>query len=186
MVSVETISIVFTGLSVSLAAFYYINTLRNANRMRELTLESQELTCKAQEQALETRQAQFFMSVYRDHVSKENISDWIEMVMQWESDDYDEFVEKYNVPSSLENHSKYGTLTGRLEGLGVLVRRGLIDVNLLYDLNYGSIIMIWEKFSPIIMEMRRRMNVPQFMADLEYLYDEMVRIREERAHLTIL
>ncbi|MCW4020706.1 MAG: hypothetical protein NWF14_05720 [Candidatus Bathyarchaeota archaeon] len=39
MVSVETISIVFTGLSVSLAAFYYISTLRNANRMRELTLE---------------------------------------------------------------------------------------------------------------------------------------------------
>jgi len=32
MVTVETVSIVFTGLSISLAAFYYISTLRNAQR----------------------------------------------------------------------------------------------------------------------------------------------------------
>ena len=41
MVTVETISIVFTGLSISLAAFYYISTLRNAekSRKRELILQ---------------------------------------------------------------------------------------------------------------------------------------------------
>ena len=48
MVTVETISIVFTGLSISLAAFYYISTLRNAQRTQQMQLE--------------TRQAQLFMS----------------------------------------------------------------------------------------------------------------------------
>ena len=57
MVTIETISIVFTGISISLAAFYYINTLKNAQRARDLSL-------KAQEQASETRQAQLFMQIY--------------------------------------------------------------------------------------------------------------------------
>jgi hypothetical protein len=50
MVSVETISIVFTGLSVSLAAFYYISTLRNAQKTQQIQLE--------------TRLAQMFMGIY--------------------------------------------------------------------------------------------------------------------------
>jgi len=110
------------------------------------------------------------------------MSDWIEMINLWEWDDYDDFMDKYG-PSSLENFSKYGSYLNRLEGLDVLVKRGLIDVNFLYDLMYGSIIIIWEKFLPFIMEDRRRRNTPHLFADVEYLYDEMVRIREERAHL---
>jgi hypothetical protein len=34
---------VFTGLSVSLAAFYYINTLRNAQRTQEMQLENRQV-----------------------------------------------------------------------------------------------------------------------------------------------
>ena len=50
MVDFQTISIVFTGLSISKAAFYYISALRNS-RM-------------TQEHALETRQAQLYMQIY--------------------------------------------------------------------------------------------------------------------------
>ena len=40
---------------------YYLTIMRNAQKTRELTLQSQELTRKAQEQSLETREAQLFM-----------------------------------------------------------------------------------------------------------------------------
>ena len=49
MVTVETVSIVFTALSISLAAFYYINTLRNTQRNQQL--------------AMETRKAQHYMQM---------------------------------------------------------------------------------------------------------------------------
>jgi hypothetical protein len=68
----------------------------------------------------------------------------------------------------------------RLEGLGVMVKRGLIDVNFIYDLMYGSIIMIWEKFLPIVLESRKN-RVPHLYKDVEYLYDEMKRIRDDRS-----
>ena len=41
------------GLLVGI--FYYVTTMRNAQKTRELTLESQELSQKAQEQSLETK-----------------------------------------------------------------------------------------------------------------------------------
>jgi hypothetical protein len=70
----------------------------------------------------------------------------------------------------------------KLEGLGVLVKRGLIDVDLLYDMMYGSIIGVWEKFLPVITETRRRSDLPNLYEDIEYLYEEMIKIREERGH----
>jgi hypothetical protein len=45
---------------------YYITIMRNAQRTRQLTLESQELARKAQEHMLETRQAQMFMQIYSE------------------------------------------------------------------------------------------------------------------------
>ena len=51
------------GLLVGI--FYYVTTLRNAQKTRELTLQSMELTRKAQEQAVETRQAQLYNNIAR-------------------------------------------------------------------------------------------------------------------------
>lgn len=48
-------------VSLVVGVIYYITIMRNSQRTRELTLESQELARKAQEHALETRQAQMFM-----------------------------------------------------------------------------------------------------------------------------
>ena len=170
MVSLEVIAILLSGISISASLFYYANVLQNSN--------------KTQKQQLETRQAQFFMSVYRDHVTKENISDWTEMVQEWKWTDYDDYWDKYG--SVHESGVKFGSYINRLEGLGVLVKRGLIDANLLYDLNYGSIIMMWNKFLPIIAERRRQANAPHLYCDVEYLYDKIVKIREERGHPRII
>ena len=168
-----------------LAGFsYYVLTVRTNQKNQEISLRNQELTLKAQEQAAETRQAQFFMSVYRDHITKENISDWTEMVRMWNWIDYEDYMKKY--ASDPESRVKYGSYMNKLEGLGVLVKRGLIDVNLLYDLQYGSIIMIWEKFLPIISEDRRRINATHLYKDVEYLYKEMLRIRDERGDQKII
>ena len=163
---------------------YYVLTVRTNQKNQEISLRNQELTLRAQEQASETRQAQFFMSVYRDHVTKENISDWTEMVQQWEWTDNDDYMKKYG--GVHKSNAMFGAYMNRLEGLGVLVKRGLIDVNLLYDLQYGSIILMWEKFQPIINERRRRINAPHLYKDVEYLYDEMIRIRDERGDKKII
>ena len=57
-----------------LAGFtYYVITVRNAQRVRELTL-------KAQEQSLETRQTQLFMQIYSEISSKDFQADFDEFL----------------------------------------------------------------------------------------------------------
>ena len=46
---------------------------------------------------------------------------------------------------------------------------------------YGSIIMIWERFLPII-EVWRETAGSHLYEDPEFLYNEMVRMRTERGH----
>ena len=59
------------------------------------------------------------------------------------------------------------------DGLGVLVRRRLIDISLVDDLMSSSIFWLWEKMEPIVRERRKRRSRPQIWEWVEYLYNEM-------------
>ena len=58
-----------------------------------------------------------------------------------------------------------------------MVQRKLIDVTLADDLVGVSTIEVWEKFSPIFYEWRKRLEAPQILADFENIYNELSRIR---------
>ncbi len=61
---IDTLAFVLTGIGLAASIVYYANILNNANKTRELQL-------KAQEQALETRQAQMFIQIYNQYSSNE-------------------------------------------------------------------------------------------------------------------
>jgi hypothetical protein len=64
--------------------------------------------------------------------------------------------------------------------LGVLVKRGFIDVAIVDDLMSGQVVSFWEKFRPIYVEARRRRNWPQLVEWVEYLYREVKGIMEKQ------
>jgi hypothetical protein len=161
MATIETISIVFTGISISLAAFYYINTLRNTRRNQELQLE--------------TRQAQLFTQLYSEFRRPETLRLYFKALqMTW--DDYDDFVIKY----SLENWEERVPMMHMslfYEEIGALLEEGLIDVNLVLHLIGGAFRLYWEKFKPYVLERRIRDNNPRYFDKVEYLYNEIEKLR---------
>lgn len=165
MVSVETISIVFTGLSVSLAAFYYISTLRNAQRNQQLQLE--------------TRQAQLFMQIYDRFVTKDFQSEWRKFVFVYDWKNYDDYNQRYSPRTDLEVSSSIATLFHYFEGVGVLLEEDLIDSGLVAKLLSASVIQCWEKYEPIVRERRERTGQPRIFDKTEYLYLEMKKLRGE-------
>ena len=58
--------------------------------------------------------------------------------------------------------------------VGVLLRRKLIEFDLVDDLLGNSTRQIWEKVTPVIREARQRFD-PRLYEQFEYLYDEMTR-----------
>jgi len=119
------------------------------------------------------------MDIYNNHLSLTHFSAMLDMLWEWDS--FDDFNAKYSYPNNKESHVKWARHFANLEGLGILLKKGLIDAELVYDSQYVSIIGFWEKFLPVIEKIRLR-YAPHMYEDPEYLYNEMIRMRAEKEH----
>ena len=177
MVELSVIRDLVTIFGVIGGFTYYALTVRNAQRTRELTL-------KAQEQAVETRQAQLLMQVYNKFDTPEKVHAFVE-VFHWEFKDFEEYLEKYFRDSNPEAHNQVTSLITFSEGVGTLVKTGDLPIENVYTLMGGLTIHLWEKFEPIKEQMREHLNYPRWASETEYLYHELVRYVAEHPELQI-
>jgi len=168
MVSLEEIQAAYYMVAVTgvlVAAAYYVMTLRTTQRNLRANLE--------------TRQAQLFMDIYKTYSSKEYQKDREQMQLLWEFEGVQDFVQKYGARANPDEHAKWDTQVAQFVGIGTLARMGLIKPDLVFDLIYDSVIVFYEKFQPVIQELRKY-YIANFAQDAEYLYNEMKRIANER------
>ena len=71
MVDAQTISIIFAGVSIGLAAIYYMMTLRNQDR---------------------TRQTQLFMSLFETYMEESYQISEATMLNDWQWNDFEDFI----------------------------------------------------------------------------------------------
>jgi hypothetical protein len=163
MVSVETISIVFTGLSISLAAFYYISNLRNAQKTQQLQLE--------------TRQAQLLMQIYSRLDTPEKSRAFTD-IFTWDFTDFDDFLKKYDPLKRPEETDNLTSLVIYFEGIGTMLKEGFIDIHQVATLIGGAAVRFWRNFDHIKEDIRKHMNYPRWASETEYLYYELLKYKE--------
>ena len=126
----------------------------------------------------ETRQAQLFNSIYQSLNEKELFNIPWELEIDWEYTDYDDFMSKYGPEADRDAYMRFHRLFAYYEGMGIYVKRGLVSAGLIDDFISGDIIEIWEKYEPIMSEIRVRDNAPAAFEHFEYLYDKIKPIRD--------
>ena len=120
------------------------------------------------------RQTDLVMRLYSTFGSNE----WLEAfdrVIHTEYKDYSDFVKR----GWLDVH-KVGIF---YEGIGVLLLRKLLDINLVDDLFSGPIKIGWEKMKTVIEDYRKQEDYPQAYEWFEYLYNELQK-REQQLQQT--
>jgi hypothetical protein len=153
---------------------YYVITVRNAQRTRELTL-------LAQENALETRQAQMFMQIYNVSHNDPSFLEAMSRCLRMQINSYDEFMK---IRENDEDRLAIGRIGMFLEGLGVLVREGYVDIKLVALLMTGTTRLLWEQlYGEWVEEGRERMNYRRFRSEAQYLYDELMKYVKEHPEL---
>ena len=146
MVSLEVLAILLSGIGISASLFYYSNVLRNANK---------------------TRQMQLFMQFYSKLTDKQFYTEFMKLRAQtWT--DLDDYIEKYG--SGPELFSIF------LEGIGLLVKRKEIDIELVDDLMSSLILGHWDARGELILGLRERLGKPQVGEWTEYLVKEIKRV----------
>jgi len=161
VIDLQTVLTYLTLISVPIGVFYHILTLYNTRKNQQLQLE--------------TRQAQLFMNLFQTYRSPEFVEIMDHVIYRLDIEDWDDAVEKIHPVLNPEMRVRWFSVGTFFEGLGVLVRRGLIDISLVDDSLGNTIKMLWEKMGPVETESRKRFEIPRLFDDFEYLYNEILR-----------
>ena len=168
MLDIPSISAIVAAIGVLVGVALTYFELRNLVRQRETDVE--------------TRQVQLFMQLYDHYYNKDTMKDENEVIFQWKWKDFEDFWQKYGPETNVEAFSKWDSLETYIKGVGVLVKRKLINPDLVEDLMGTSIILHWEKFRSIIKGIRSN-YWPHAYEWYEYLYNEMQK-REQTLQST--
>lgn len=165
MVTFETVLSVIPVLSLAVAITYYGMQIRNQNK---------------------NRQAQLFMRLFEHYMDKERFEDgWELLQMEWE--DFDDFARKFDSSVNMDNYKKRYSYWSFWDGMGLLVKKKLVDKDMLYYLMGGYRVMwSWLKFKDVIEESRNRLDNPDLFVWFEYLADEMTKERGRRGYSTVI
>jgi hypothetical protein len=147
-------------VGILVGIFYYIMALKNQEK---------------------TRHASLFMSVYQTINTDRGIdSDFKASKIEYKT--HEDWEKIANDP---ELFKAWAYQSNFFESLGVLVRDGLIDIEMLARLHSGSILFYWEKYKDGIMASREAMNWPRWMIETEYLVDRTVEFSRSHPELKI-
>jgi hypothetical protein len=149
LVVLQTASYLIAALSFAVTCGYYMLNLRNTRKTQEL---------------------QVFMQVFDRFNNKEFWNELYEM-MKRERETIEDYEKKY---SGAGGNVVFPTL----EGLGVLLKRGLIDASVSWDLFGNYIFQFWDKYVPIIRG-RQKVIGSDYCIWTEYLVKEVKRYAVE-------
>ena len=156
----QSISYIAGALGVCVAAAYYVLMVRNQER---------------------ARQAQLFMQIYQTAISTEMNEAELRLfgVPFKDVDDYNKLLE------NKEEYKAWMYYGGLLEGIGVLVKEGLIDIRLPILLISGNMFWFWGKYREGILDVRSKLKWPRFMIETEYLFDRCIEYGKAHPELGV-
>ena len=160
LVSIETISIIIAAASVVIGVVLSLNSRK---------------------QELETRQAELLMQLYNRYNDTEFRKAAHAIHSQiWDPQD---FRAKYHDMDKYDQIEPFSIVASFFEGVGVLAKRGLIDVSLIEDLLLIHTMVTWKKVEPIIQELRKLYGDQRTLRNFEYLYTT-IKQREQAPTLS--
>jgi len=161
LVDAQTVGVLVTAASVSLAAIYYSLTLRTNQRNIKMNLE--------------TRQSQF-MSQISDEINSVESWETIFELLAMEWTDWEDFEKRYGSSGNPESAARRLALFGKLENVGWLLKNGVLEPEWVYRQFHMNVSMVWLKFEPQIMQMRKSFHSPTVFIGFEYLGRKILEI----------
>ena len=113
-----------------------------------------------------------------DQKGLENI--FLLMNLKWKT--FDDYMEKYGgITGNIELAAALESWLSYFDGLGILVKEGMIDLDMVYNVSFSRILFLWFKFETIIKEFRKSpWNMPDYCQNFEYLANKIIEVRREK------
>jgi hypothetical protein len=144
---------------------YYVMTVRNQSKTRQIQLISQLSSYLSEEYQL--KEAQLFS-------------------FEWE--DYNDFEEKYGSDKHPDNFALRYAIMSDYNRTGYILKMGLIDIEVLMGFFGGQLapLWLWHKYESIVKEQRIRYKQPELFDSWEYLANEIQKYYKMKGHTDII
>ena len=156
-----TPQLVLSGLQTAgllVGIFYYIMTLRNQNKIRE---------------------TQWIWQLLNRKTDKEVMSGFLKMITSsWK--DHDDFLQKYDSTVNHEHATIRQSSWYFFDIMGIMAKQGKINLEMIYPFYNMHVLLLWFKYETEIKIMREGVMDKDYMEGLEYLADEMFKMRKSR------
>jgi len=143
---------------------YYVLTVRNAQKARQTTT---------------------LMQLYQTRYDIEGtVRFWKLLALQW--DDFEDYMERYgpvSKPEDVEVRALFSAEGAFYDGLGIMLKKGIVDLDSVYSLFGVRCVMLWFKVETLIQGLRTTSTFgggTALFENFEYLADEMIRITKQR------
>ncbi|MHA2427056.1 MAG: DUF4760 domain-containing protein [Candidatus Hermodarchaeia archaeon] len=149
-------SMIVASIGLVGAVIYYMNDHRNQAQMRKTDL---------------------IMRLYDTFMSKE-FQEADVKVITLKDQNYAEYKDKYGpYPGEHPMHIAFRSVAAFFEAIGILLQKRLIDIELVYEIFFVD--QRWEKLEPIIRDLRKELDNPEYMNKFEYLFEETTNYKQK-------
>jgi hypothetical protein len=161
-VSLQMIRDIVAIFGVIAGFTYYVMTVRNQNK---------------------ARQAQLLMDLYESYRSTESRRQSLE-IQSWEWKDPNEFFEKYSQYVNPDAWATWEAKASFFNGIGILLKRNLIDIELLDELLTSSVNRHWNMLGMGIILAEWRERLPERRQAQEWKYGSVYSVQEDSMMIT--
>jgi hypothetical protein len=152
MVDVQSISITFAALSFIVAATYYAMNLMEIRRSRRITLTT---------------------TLIQPFMTAEGSRDIMDLMLYMDWNDLDDYKSKYDHRVNPENFIKRVAVWKLFDTIGLLYRKGLLDLETIESGSSMIIENLWRKFKPVIEMYRETDYHRSAWGNWEYLAEKL-------------
>lgn len=150
-------------VSLVVGIIYYLTIMRNQQRTRESALKLQEEAEKSRQRETIFLRFQGFDKIYHEAIGDVLSQEW--------GSTHDDFMNH-----SPESRANFNYVQVRYNNLGVMLKHGMIDPDLFYEIfPTRNILRFWEQMKGIIQDYREKTKDLTYNEGFEYLYNETKR-----------
>jgi len=161
VVDLTEISAVLAAAGVLAGVIYYILDIRHQSKLRQT-------------------ESLFKLSPWFN-VNAREMQEAITSTCSIEYKNYEDYIRKY---LGRPEHMSMKIIGNYFEGIGILVKKKLVDAEIVHSFWGAIIISSWEQIKPMITDMRTDSDDPNMYIFWEYLYNEMKKKEQQPASKT--
>ena len=157
--------------------FYYIISLNNQQKTRELALKTQETT-------LETRKVQMAQDIISKLTLKSFYTSWMDIVYNQPYEDFDDWFEKYGPYTNMPAYLHFCYVVEQYDMAGFALKQGLVPAEYTYSRHGDTAIRVWDTVEPIVKRLREaspsgKGRYYSLWDNFEFMANEYKRVRSE-------